>query len=708
MNRLLLLAALVAAFALGGAAQAQPGYVADYDTVRAGRFDAGRMFTLDELPRDYFQETYDFTPTEDWLEHARLGALRFATYCSASFVSADGLILTNHHCARESVTQAGLEDGADYNEDGFYARSMDEEKPIEGLFVEQLIEIVDVTDEVNAAADAAADAAARQGAIQGAITAIQDRMTGERGGEESGTRVQVVTLYSGGQYKAYVYTRYDHIRLVFAPETQLGYFGGDPDNFTFPRYCLDFSLFRAVDENGDPLQVEHFFPFDPTGTDPGELVFVLGNPGSTTRMQTLAQLEYRRDFNEPLLTEALRAREELLGAWLAENPDAPEAPELTDTWFSLGNSRKAYEGRVRGLRDPYIMARKRAAEQDFLAALGEDPALQAEYGDVVDLIAENRAAARPTAGLYGAFVGFGPGSALESVTLQRALLAFQYASAASDDQRAQIRETLESLTDHPADLEEAFIAQRLRDFETHLGADAGLDGRTPEEAAREIVQRSALVTTEGAMALLDGGDVMADPAVAAVAAVMPRLQAFQQGNAANNAALGALGARLARARFGLYGTSVPPDATFTLRISDGVVRGYPYNGTTAPSYTTMFGLFDRYYSHCVAGDLPMEDCPWRLPERWLEAMGDLDLTTPMNFVSTNDIIGGNSGSPMLDRDLNVVGIIFDGNIESLPGNYIFIDTYNRTVSVDVRAMLAALEEVYGMDRVATELRNGGM
>ena len=231
-------------------------------------------------------------------------------------------------------------------------------------------------------------------------------------------------------------------------------------------------------------------------------------------------------------------------------------------------------------------------------------------------------------------------------------------------------------------------------------------GRTPEEAARAIVEGSALTTMEGTEAALEG-DLMSDPAVAMVAAVMPTFMAFQQSSAASNAELGELQTRLALARFGLYGTEVPPDATFTLRISDGVVKGYPYNGTVAPSYTTTFGLYDHYYSYCVASGMT-ERCDWVLPERWLEAQDDLDLTTPFNLVSTNDIIGGNSGSPLLDRDLNVVGIVFDGNIESLPGNYIFIDTLNRTVSVDVRIMLESLDEVYDMDRVADELRDGGM
>src|SRR5690606_160339 len=439
--------------------------------------------------------------------------------------------------------------------------------------------------------------------------------------------------------------------------------GGDPAHATRPRSTLDFSLFRAVDEDGNPLQVEHYFRWNPEGTAPGDPVFIIGNPGGTTRMQTMAQLEFRRDFSEPQVLEALRTREAIYGAWLAANPDAPEAPELTDTWFSLGNSRKVYVGRLKGLRDPYIMARRRAAERDFLAALAERPDLQAEYGDVVEAIAANREAFRAHGNTAGAFVGFGPGSVLSAPVMQRAFLAFQYAHATDDAQRAQIREAIEGIEDLPADLQEALVAQRLRDFETYLGAegDAALDGRTPEAAAAEIVRSSALVSVDDVSALLDGGDVLADPAQQAVAAVMPALQAYQQAGAASNAELGELQTRLALARFGLYGTSIPPDATFTLRLADGVVRGFEYNGTYAAPYTTLYGLYDHYHSYCGASGgegSAGATCDWDLPERWLEAEDDLDLATPFNFVSTNDIIGGNSGSPLLDRDLNVVGIVF--------------------------------------------------
>ena len=694
---------LVAALAFAGAAQAQPDF--DPDTVRAGRFDTGRMFTLDNPPLDYFREAYNFTPEPDWFERAQLGALRFATYCSASFVSQDGLILTNHHCARESVTQASIEDGRDYNADGFYARSMDDEKPIEGLFVEQLVAIEDVTDEISAAGEGA-DAAARAQARQTAIQTMQERKGAERG---EGYRVQVVTLYAGGQYKAYTYKRYDNIRLVFAPETQLGFFGGDPDNFTYPRYCLDFALFRAVDENGRPLQVENFFRFEPAGTRPGEPVFVIGNPGSTTRLMTVSQLEYRRDIADPTTLRLLQTRERVYQEYVENHPEDPRVAEYEDTYFSLANSRKVYEGRVRGLRDPYIMARRRAAEREFLAAIEANPNAREEYGDVFTQIGANRASARENEMYVRAFAGMGPGSPLVSTAESRALLIAQMGAEGAREQALE-------LEDQPMDIQRGLLAARLADIQLALGEDheitrAVLQGRSPEEAAEEIISGTALTTREQAEGAFSG-DLTDDPAVQYVQAILPGLQRVQQMNQRIGPELSELSSRLARARFELLGTGIPPDATFTLRISDGAVRGYPYNGTVAPPYTTMAGLYDRYYSHCVwgvqAAGGDMEDCDWRLPQRWLDAMDDLDLNTPMNLVSTNDIIGGNSGSPLLNRELEVVGIVFDGNIESLPGDYIYLDEKNRTVSVDVRAMMESLDEVYDMDRIVEELRTGGM
>ncbi len=666
------------------------------DTVRAGRFDNGRMFTLDDPPLQYFSDTYNFRPDAAWFEHARLSALRFATYCSASFVSADGLILTNHHCARQSVTQVGGEAGQDYNRDGFFATSRAREAPVADLFVEQLVGIEDVTERIRAT-EVGADATARQQARTAAITALQTEMTAAAGQD---TRVQIVTLYSGGQYKAYTYRRYGDIRLVFAPETQMGYFGGDPDNFTYPRYSLDFSLFRAYGPDGRPVRPEQFFAFEPEGTDAGELVFVLGNPGSTTRLQTLAQLEYRRDVADPARLAYVSSRERVFGDFIAANPSDPRTPELTDTYFGLGNSRKAFTGRLTGLQDPYVLARRGAAERDVQAALAARPDLQAEYGSVYATIAANRTAARTSAAQAQAFFGLAPGSPYNGTALNRAF-AVAAATGAPD------AEAFSRVADQPVEIQRGLLAVRFRDLLTHLGPTdptvvAAFGGFSPESAAARVIAGTRLATLETAEAARTT-NLAADPAVVLARVLLPAIQAYNASQQAANAELSEQAARLARARFDLYGTAIPPDATFTLRLTDGVVRGYDYNGTTAPPYTTFYGLYDRYYSQCVATGRTGADCPWYLPQRWLDARARMDLATPYNFASTTDIIGGNSGSPVLNRDLEVVGIAFDGNIEGLPGDYIFDDAVNRTVSLDSRAMLEVLDDVYNLDWLVREL-----
>ncbi|MEM6327982.1 MAG: S46 family peptidase, partial [Bacteroidota bacterium] len=637
-----------------------------------------------------------FRPDTDWFERARLGALRFATYCSASFVSAEGLVLTNHHCARQSVTAASLEDDVDYNALGYYAGTRAQEKPIEDLFVEQLVDIIDVTEEVDAAAMEATTSTERQQARQAAIEAIQTRIGEERG---EGVRAEVISLYAGGQSKAYVFRRYDDVRLVFAPETALGYFGGDPDNFTYPRYSLDFALFRAYGDDGEPLQPEVYFPFDPEGTDPGDLVFVVGNPGSTTRLHTVAELEYRRDVTEAALLAFIDSRANAYRAYLDAHPDDPLFAEREDTFFSLSNARKAYTGRVEGLRDPYVIARRAAAERDYREALTANIEAQATYGDVVDRIADNRMRAREVAAQSRAFTAFGPGSPYNGTALNR---GFAYLLSGGDT------EAVLDVEDQPMDLQMRLIAARYQDLVDHLGADdplvASLMGdQSPMEAAQALMASTAMTSRETTEAAL-GGDPSADPAVQAAQAFLPALQGYFGALQPLNIELADLQRDLARSRFAIYGTSIPPDATFSLRISDGVVKDYLYNGTVTPPYTTFYGLYDRHDSHCLAGgETASEDCDWALPERWLEMRGEIPLRTPYNFVSTNDIIGGNSGSPVLDRDLEVVGIAFDGNIHSLPGDYIFDDALNRTVSVDVRAMLMVLGDVYNLEYLVEEL-----
>ncbi len=691
----------------------EPGQIAppmvfgvDLDTVRAGRFDQGKMWTFEFPPVDFIAQEYGFRPDEAWFEKARLGALRIPS-CSASFVSSDGLVLSNHHCAREFVTQVQRE-GENLLDDGFYARDLSDERPVEDFEADQLIEIIDVTEEVNARVDAVPSG--QRGSVrEEVLEEIEARLTEERGGEDSGFVVEMVSLYNGGRTSAYVFRRYTEAKLVMAPELQIGFFGGDPDNFTYPRYNLDFSFFRIYDD-GEPLKSDVYFPVDDDGLQEGDVVFIVGNPGSTSRLQTVAELEFRRDVADRYVLDLLRSRMAVLDEFIQSHPEEAEERDLRNEYFSLSNSEKAISGQVRGLEDPVLIARRRDTERSFQQAIEADPLLADRYGDLIEGMAGLQDAKRDQAPGFGAFLAM-TSESLASATLYRGLMAFQVLSArmggAPEEQIEEIMELIRAIPQQPEDLDEALMAARFQDFIDFYGPDsdlaqAVLQGRSPEGAASVIRAGSALADSAGAVAALEGGTVgMEDPALGVVRAYLPQFGAFQQVVAQVFPQEEQLAAELGRARFEVYGTDVPPDATFSLRIADGVVGGYSYNGTLAPWRTTFYGLYDRHHSHAGDGD-------WALPNRWLSPPAAFDLSTPLNFVSTVDIIGGNSGSPVLDRELEVVGVVFDGNIESLPGDYIYLPELNRSVTVDIRAILEALDHVYDMDRIAAELRAGSL
>lgn len=680
----------------------------DPDTVSFSQFDTGRMWTFDTPPTDYLQQTYGLSPDDAWYERARLGALRFSTYCSASFVSPDGLILTNHHCARESIT-AVTEEGEDLGAAGFVAASRDQERAVEDLFVEQLVDLFDVTAEVQAAEEGITDTSERIAARARTIERMETRLAQERGGEAAGIRAQVVEFYSGARYSAYIYRRYDDIRLVFAPEDNVGFFGGDPDNFTYPRYTLDYTFFRAYGPNGSALNTGNsYFSWSDTGTQEGDLVFVVGNPGSTTRLQTVAELLFRRDVREPAILRLFQTRAAVYQAFTEAHPDDPATPELRDTYFSLSNARKAYTGHLAGLQDDYIIARRAAAERAFRQEIADDPALEEAYGPVLDAIAANRVAARDMTAENGAFLGMTPGSATASNVLGRAVFAYGFGLTGQPSLR---RSALAAEEDRPDELEIALLQTKLEDFLHYFGPQdpvvrQALQGRSPADAARHIFQNTRLRTHESTQEFIQTGNpsTSQDPAIVVARALWPRFANYQQQAGRLETELTDLRGRLARARYSIYGTDIPPDATFTLRINDGVVSGYPYNGTIAPPYTTFWGMYDRHFSHA---DTDLAEF-FELSERWLPVPEALELSTPYNFVTTNDIIGGNSGSPMLNRDLEIVGVAFDGNIESLPGDFIYLGELNRTVGVDSRAMLHALEAVYDAAHLARELREAAL
>lgn len=674
------------------------------DTVRAGVFDNGKMWTFEYPPLEYLRKTYGFVASPEWFRKAHLATLRLPN-CTASFVSADGLVMTNHHCAREVIEQVSR-DGEDLVADGFYAATLEEERPIRDYYADQLIEIRDVTDRVYAALEGVTDALERARVREEIQEKILAEVEAEFGGEGSGYHAEMVELYAGGRYSVYVFRRYSDLRLVMSPELQVAYFGGDWDNFTYPRYDLDVSFYRVYGADGRPLKTDHYFRVNPQGVAQGDLVFVIGNPGSTSRLHTVAQLEYRRDVSDRAVVELLRSRVRILEEFARTHPDEARRMDLRNVIFSFNNSLKAYTGIVRGLHDPVILARRRDHERRFQAAIEADPALRREYGGLIPRMAELQARKRDYAAEFASFLALGHPT-LGSATLGRALGAYQYLNAmqrgAPEELLREIRQDLAATPEQPRPIDEGHLVATLEDFVRNFGADHPfvekvLQGRTPEGAAAVILARSALADSASAAKALQGGTLtLDDPAVQLARAIIEQVgpvQRFQQEVEAEEIEIASA---LGRALFAIYGTDVPPDATFSLRIADGVVEGYDYNGTRAPIHTTFYGLYDRYHSFRGRAD-------WDLPLRWSSPPPGLDLSTPLNFVSTADIIGGNSGSPVIDRDLRVVGLIFDGNIESLPGDYIYLPEVNRAVAVDIRGILAALEKVYGAGRLVEELK----
>jgi len=698
MSRRALLA--VAALALPLAAAAQSA-----DAPRPGRFEFGKMWTFEYAPAEYFSSEYGFDASPAWFERARLAALRIPG-CSASFVSPHGLVVTNQHCARDAIS-AVTRAGENLMDDGFYARSLDEERPIPDAWADQLLSAQDVTAEIYAAVDAASEAERPQ-ARERAIAEVQRRLAAEQEGV-AGVRVQVVPLYNGGRYSAYVFRRFTDIRLVAAAELNAAFFGGDPDNFTYPRYALDFTFYRVY-VDGAPYSPTHWFAWG-DGVAEGEPVFVIGSPGPTNRLQTVAQLEYQRDVLVPVRKAFFETRLTALREAYASDPVAGERLGLRNQAFSLSNSLKAYVGRLAALRDPEILGLKRAAEDELLGKLRSDERLQRSYGAVVGELAKAQEDRRTRAAESGAFYNLANPS-VDSRTLQRALMAAALADATAPGAPAVPPDTIEArraalraIPDHPGDLEEEMLRLRLADLESYLGADdplvvQALEGRSVEGAATSMLQRSVLATRDRTARALDAGGIDPDdPALALARALRPRVMTFQSAERATEARERELAADLGRARFEVYGTSVAPDATSSPRIADGVVIPYEYNGTLAPTHTTFYGVYDRYYGHLGNPD-------WVLTPRWVPAPAGLDLSTPLNFISTADSYGGNSGSPAVTKDLALVGLNFDRNVEGLSRDFIYLPERGRNIMVDVRAIREALDEVYDADRIVLEILTG--
>ncbi len=664
----------------------------------------GTMWTFDAPPLEYWKARYGFTPDRAWLDHVRLASVRLPI-CSASFISGDGLVMSNHHCARECITAVSPPD-TNYQRTGFVARTAAEEKKCEGLYVDQLQAIEDVTGRVRARVTATTPAA-QVAQRDAAIAEIQRECGGGGGGGDGDQICQVVTLYQGGRYSLYRYRRFSDVRLVMAPEEAVSFFGGDPDNFTYPRYDLDLSLLRVY-QNDSMYHPKDYFKWSAGGAKEGDLVFVTGNPGSTGRLLTVAQMEYLRDVTYPAQLAQLDRNIKIIQEVVQSSEEARR--RLENQLFSLQNSFKAIAGYRAGLLDSTLMARKRAFERDFRRRIQADPRLRARYGGAWDAIAGALARER-TLAVRARYYGFG-GSTL--LALAGALVRIPEEAALPDSLRlppyrgdgiATLRSQVQRDIPIEPEAEKLSLAAHLTAARKELPPNdpylaAVLAGRSPEVAAEALVNGTRLADPAARRALLEGGAAAVrastDPMIVVARKIAPLSRAVATQVARLEATVAANAEKIGQAIYAAYATALPPDATFTLRISDGVVLGYPYNGTKAPYKTSFYGLFAR---NAEFDGVP----PFQLPERWAAARDRLDLATPLDFVSTNDIIGGNSGSPVINRDAEVVGLIFDGNIEQLPNRFLYTDEAARAVSVHSRAIVEALRKVYGADRIADEL-----
>jgi hypothetical protein len=664
------------------------------------RADEG-MWTFDNPPRERLQKAYGFEPTQAWLDQVRLASVRFMDGGSGSFVSADGLMITNQHVGIGCIQNVSSA-GNDFVTDGFYAPTREQERPCPGYEVNVLLEMQDVTATVAAALKAARTDQQAADAKRAVVARVENECHAR-----TKLRCNVVELYQGGQFALYQYKAYTDVRLVMAPEQQAAFFGGDPDNFVYPRYNLDITFFRAYEE-GRPVKPKAFLPWATRPVQEGDLVFVSGNPGSTSRLETIAQLESRRDVSEPMMIEFIKRRLALLGTYGQGSPERErQARALV---LNLENSRKAREGRLAALQDAKAFATKVAQEQELRRRVASHPDLAKTAGSAWDEIAaaQKKKDARFAEGLHAQLRQ----ATLAQVALQIVRLVEEVRKPNAERLPDYVDSNLELLKNEllsPAplypELEQAILEDALRGAQERLGdasplVKAALGGRAPAEVAKDAVAGTRLADAQARRALVEGGAAAVagstDPMIVFARRVDPAIRAVERSDEDDDAALLRAGRRIAEARFKVYGRTLPPDATFTLRLSFGTVKSYAMEGTVAPVRTTFHGLFDRAASFD-------EKPPFELPRRFKEKKDALDLATPFNFISTADIIGGNSGSPTLSRAGEFVGIAFDGNIHSLAWDFYFTEERGRCLSVDAQGILEALRKVYGTDALLKEL-----
>ena len=669
----------------------------------AAAFAGEGMWTPDNLPKAEVQAKYNFTPDAKWSEHVQKAALRLAGGCSGSFVSPNGLVLTNHHCVNACVQQLSSAQN-DYIKSGFLAKEEKDEVRCPEIELNRLDRIVNVTERVRKAT------AGKSGEdYSKAEKAIKSEIEKECVGKDStGTRCDVVDLYHGGVYDLYRYHRFQDVRLVFAPELAMAFFGGDPDNFNFPRYDLDMGLLRAY-ENGKPVKAKDYFPFSKDGAAEGEMTVIVGNPGGTDRQLTIAELEFTRDSNLIPYLLLLAERRGVLEQFRSQGAENWRVAQ--SDLFGTENSFKALRGRLEALQDPTVFALKRRQEKDLRDFVDADPARKQKYGAAWDEIAKAVALHRDlderytyveyNRGFYSRYFDYA--RLLVRGAAERGKPNAERLREYTDSKLPSVTQKLFSTAPVYPDYEKVKFAWSLSKLRETLGTSDQLvkqvlGKESPEAVAKRLVEGSKLNDPAVRKALWEGGaDAIArsdDPFIALARDIDPQARAIRTRYENDvESVIDKNSELIAAARFEKYGTSVYPDATFTQRFSFGEVKGWDEKGVAVQPFTTIGGAFE----HATGA------YPFALPQSWLDAKAHLNLAQHFNFVSTNDIIGGNSGSPVINGKAEVVGLVFDGNIHSLGGDYWYDERLNRAVSVHSGAILEALRKVYRADHLVEEL-----
>lgn len=668
------------------------------------------MWTFDNFPKAAVKQKYGVDIDDAWLGRLQRSIARLEGGCTGSFVSPEGLVLTNHHCARECIGELSSA-GDNFIENGFNSGSRAGERKCPSGIISVLVNIEDITAKVNAATAGLADAKANEVRKQ-TLSRLESACTaGAAKGRAGALACESVSLYQGGQYFLYKYKRYDDVRLVFAPEQSIAAFGGDPDNFNFPRWCLDFSLMRVY-ENGKPARTPDYLRWRVEGPRAGEPVFLAGHPGSTARLLTAEQLKFQRSVTQPAY---LARNSELRGRMIqwAKTGDEPKRI-VEETLLGLENAIKVYRGLQSALLDDALMQQKATQERDLRAQVGADPQLAQQTGSAWDDIAKAQARYRE---IYDRYAYLENGTGFNSKLFGYARQLVRGAAERGKPNEQRLREyadsnlqkvsagVLATIPIYPQyeQLTLSFSLDKLREV---LGPDDEvvrrlLSKESPESLAAKLIGETKLADPAVRKALWDGGaaaiEASSDPMIALARAIDPDARAVRKIYEDEVQAPVATGQeKIAKARFAVLGTKVYPDATFTLRMSYGDVRGWTEKGQQVEPFTKLSRLYER-----TTG----QD-PFRLPKRWLDARAKLDPNTPFDYATTHDIVGGNSGSPLVDAQGRLVGLAFDGNIHSIAGSYWYDERMNRAVAVHPAIIVTALRDVYGAKAIAAELLGG--